>query len=132
MLSLFDVSSETNKLFSAQAKVLLFKLGLSFFLFGLINNGMSSLHRFLKETDAACSFIRNYPICRIGLGPAVDAEGHNSILQHIPRTHCEGRMAVHLERTDTLCEEVDWMLYNERQWDGGESTFETCRYCCCE
>jgi hypothetical protein len=80
------------------------KLGLSFFLFGLINNGMLvfSIHRSIFSEALFLSSLCDNSLSSTRPGPAINSQRHHSILQHRAVSRRKGRLAVHLERPNTI------------------------------
>jgi hypothetical protein len=100
-------------------KSLFFKLGLSFFFFGLINNGTL---RILAALNFALNF--HSTLCdntfrRSGPGTSIDTKGDHSILQYISCAYCKSRLAIYLEGKNTICQKTYWVLPREcERYDG--------------
>ncbi len=73
------------------------------------------LLQYITSAELAPSTLRYNPIRSVGLSTTIHAEGHNSILQHIPGTCRKGWLALHPQRSDKIRKEAHGMLCSQRQ-----------------
>ena len=97
------VTSHSKLYMPPESRGLLRRLGLSFFLFGLINNGTPKFqlhHCHLIHSSALC----HHPLRRSRPRPAIHAEGHHRLLQHLPLHARQARLAIPPPRPRTVRE----------------------------
>ena len=90
----------------SERRRLLFRLGASFFLFGLINNSMSlctfASNLFITPLKLPFSALRNYFISSAGPRAPIYSKGDHNILQHYTPPDRQSRLAVRFEGANTL------------------------------
>ena len=95
------VGSRPKRCAFPESRALLRRLGLTFFLFGLINNGTLNsqlLCLCLTPHSALC----HHPLRRTRPGPALHAQRHHRLLQHLPLHARQARVAIPPPRTRTV------------------------------
>jgi hypothetical protein len=104
---------------------LMLRLGSSFFLFGLINNGIIFSVAFSPKILAKLfSSVCDHTVCCSGLGTTIHSEGHYCLLQYRTSLGRQSRMAVHSEGENTICETADRLLF-------AQCIGHACEFCEC-
>ena len=93
------------------------KLGASFFLFGLINNGESfySVNPLKSQRTPQSSTLRDHPIRCAGPRSTIYAQGDHRVLQHIPCSYRQIGMAIPPQRADTL-RKAYYRMHDNQRW----------------
>lgn len=98
------------------------RLGASFFLFGLINNGepIPRLPCVVRSSPTCYSTLRYHPLCGTRPRPTINAEGNNRILEYCTCSGGEGRLAVSPQGRSAVCKADSGVLCIEFRWDVSE------------
>ena len=101
--------------FSITPTPMSWKLGFSFFLFGLVNNGQCQLdYRFMPSSnDSVASSLCYHPVRCARPRSLFDTQGSHRVLQHHTVVHSQSCLAVPLERHHSISPEDCRMLCPE-------------------
>lgn len=84
--------------------------------------GCLAIRLLCQNPEQQSSTLRYHSICRFRSCPSINTERHNRVLQYRTCSRREGWLALFIERSHSLCEEIDWLLPSELVWYDRKST----------